>query len=953
MKRQILYCLLLLVNLPVLAQTPYFDSLRTEYQQQEDPEQFIRKQFYFARAMVIDYPDTSLFHADLIIASSRDLNFIKGEAFAQELRAKAYHNKSEYELAIKAHERHFEIQLEMGDTIIAAMVLQQLGQEYHDWGYSDKAMDAYFRALEIYEINESFDNVGSVYNDIGTVLMDQNRNEEALDYYRKGYEIRKIHSTEDRLYYSYSNLANVFDNLQMYDSVFYYTDLAIEVSKKYDDHISEAIQYINRGYTYRALEQYDSSEVYYLKALEILKDSPYNDYLITLYVNLATAVDFAGNHRKALSYLDQSRPNVEKTSALDLKENVAYTYATIYKNLNDYKKAYEKLQESHEYRDSLNAQVNEATIQELNVRYQTQKKETELAQKQYELERESLLKSRILFGGVVSVLLLTGVFLLLRYRSRLKRQQTEMDLKLERNEAEKLRELDRIKSNFFANISHEFRTPLTLILGPLRQMKHGTFKGNAQKYLDIMVRNGERLMNLVNQLLDLAKLESGRMKLQPEQGDIVKTVKAMAYSFESLAERQEINFEVNVPKATIITSFDKDKFEKIITNLLSNAFKFTGAGGQVSLSMELEPTGVKQGILKLEIKDTGIGIPEDQLPHIFERFFQATKSSDLQASSGVGLALVKELIDLHGGVIKVDSKEGMGTSFKVEIPLEEITLDSEAKESEKLVVVATGDNEAEQSKTGDLAPEGAPILLVVEDNEDVRTYVKEQLEPEYFVLEAENGRKGLDLALERTPDLIVSDVMMPDMDGLELCQQLKQNDKTSHIPVILLTAKAEREDKLEGLQTGADDYLIKPFDATELQIRIENLIQQRKRLQKSFGKHFSFSPGSVDVSSVDEVFLVNVKSTIEEFLDDETFSVEDLGKAVGMSRSQLHRKLKAMTGNSPNQIIRTMRLIRAKELLGKRAGNASEVAFMVGFNSLAYFSKCYRDHFGKSPSEVD
>jgi DNA-binding response OmpR family regulator len=243
-------------------------------------------------------------------------------------------------------------------------------------------------------------------------------------------------------------------------------------------------------------------------------------------------------------------------------------------------------------------------------------------------------------------------------------------------------------------------------------------------------------------------------------------------------------------------------------------------------------------------------------------------------------------------------------------------------------------------------------ILIVEDNEDVRTYIKDQLADQYQILEAHNGKAGLDLALDTIPDLILTDVMMPEMNGVEFCRLIKTNEKTSHIPVIMLTAKAEREDKIEGLETGADDYLIKPFDVGELQVRVRNLIEQRRRLQERFGKHFSFQPDAVQVSSVDEQFLQRVKTVIEERLDDETFGVVELGAAVGMSRSQLHRKLKALTGQGPNEIIREMRLLRAKELLEKGAGNASEVAYMVGFSSPAYFSKCFGDRFGVTPSEV-
>ncbi|MCB9325723.1 MAG: response regulator [Lewinellaceae bacterium] len=956
MKKHVLCLILILVNLEISAQTPLIDSLRTIYQQQSDSEQSIRHHFTFAKAFIRSYPDSAIYHAELIIRASRKIGFLKGEAFAQEIISQSKHNKGEYELAVEAHQMHYDIQMRMKDTLTAGMVLQQKGQEYSEWGYPDKAMEDYFSALKIYERYDSHDNIGSIYNDIGAVLREQGRFKEALDYFKKGFYIRKKYSTEDKFYYSYSNLSNVFDDMGKYDSSFYYANLAVQVAIKYEDHISEAIQYVNMGYSHRKLEHYYQAESYYLKALDILKDSPYNDYLITLYINLGTVADFSGQYQKALFYLDQSRPFVEKTSALDLKKDVAETYSSIYKNLNDYKKAFDFLNQARVIADSINDQVNNEKVAELNIKYQTQKKETDLARNRFELERQSRQKYRILLGGIIVVLLLISVFLFLRYRLQLRRQQAELNLQLEKAQAEKLRDMDRIKSNFFTNISHEFRTPLTLILGPLRQMREGSFKGNTTKYMDIMIRNGERLMNLVNQLLDLSKLEGGKMSLNLEQGDLVKTLKAMVYAFESLAERQEINLEVNIPDARITAWFDKDKLEKVMINLLSNAFKYTPERGTVCLEFELRDNGQKEGenIAVIRVKDTGMGIPQDQLPMIFERFFQTTNVSEMQAGSGIGLALSKELVELHNGTILVESEVDKGTVFIIELPVGKAVLESGSAQPGKNILVQTGEYHPgdETVETGGKTRKDQPMVLLVEDNADVRTYVKEQLEGQYNVVEAKDGEAGVEKAIQLIPDLIISDVMMPKMNGMELCKTLKANDKTSHIPIIMLTAKAEQEDKIEGLQLGADDYLMKPFDARELNVRIQNLIEQRRRLQKSFGTEFTFHPESVEVSSVDETFLLKVKSTIEENLDDETFSVEDLSQSVGMSRSQLHRKLKAMTNQSPNEIIRVMRLLRAKELLEKKAGNASEIAFMVGFNSLAYFSKCYRDHFGVPPSEV-
>ncbi len=359
-----------------------------------------------------------------------------------------------------------------------------------------------------------------------------------------------------------------------------------------------------------------------------------------------------------------------------------------------------------------------------------------------------------------------------------------------------------------------------------------------------------------------------------------------------------------------------------------------------------------------------MGIPAEQLPHIFERFSK-TAVSEVQPGSGIGLALTKELVELHSGKIEVESSEGVGTTFTVTLPLgKEVFKKEEIVATPMLNLNSTEFLEAKSTRNAERVatnspftihhlPLNKPVILIAEDNADVRSYIVDQFKGQYQILEAENGKLALAKALETTPDLIISDIMMPEMDGTELCKQLKINEKTSHIPIVMLTALAEQGDKLKGLENGADDYLVKPFDAREMQVRVANLIAGRQKLQEHFRKSLNaFAPKAVKAESLDAVFLNKVREAVEANLEDENFSVVELGAQVGMSRSQLHRKLSALTGFSPNEVIRNMRLERAKQLLQKKAGNASEVAYMTGFNSPAYFAKCFKDYFGVTPSEV-
>ncbi|MDQ3551354.1 MAG: response regulator, partial [Bacteroidota bacterium] len=525
-------------------------------------------------------------------------------------------------------------------------------------------------------------------------------------------------------------------------------------------------------------------------------------------------------------------------------------------------------------------------------------------------------------------------------------------------ESDKIKNIDEIKSRFFANISHEFRTPLTLIQGPLQQIEEQT-NGKPQqgiaevpwRHIKTMRRHTDRLLELVNQLLDLSKLDSGKMNLQIIKGDVIQLLKALAASFDSIAERKQIHYHVHFPEQTTIAFFDKDKLEKIVTNLLANAFKYTPEQGTVSFNAEIDETR-----MRLFIEDSGTGISKKELDKIFDRFYQIEGRED--KGSGIGLALVKELIDLYRGQISVSSEPGKGSRFKVSLPVNKNTFDEKEivygewkSETDSFFNKSIGENEEEYAK---LKPETIqlPLILIVEDNSDLRHFIYETIQEHYEVIEAANGKEGFEKAIAEIPDAIISDVMMPVMDGFIMTEKIKKDERTSHIPVILLTAKAGQKHKIEGLHTGADDYLTKPFDAKELLARIKNLINQRKLLRKKFAGEILLKPSEVTTNSADENFLSGMMKVIEKNMSEEDFGVEELAKEVAMSRSQLHRKLIALTGQAPSEVLRNTRLLRAKELLQKKSALPSEVAYQVGFSSHTYFSKCFKEQFGISPSEV-
>ncbi len=583
--------------------------------------------------------------------------------------------------------------------------------------------------------------------------------------------------------------------------------------------------------------------------------------------------------------------------------------------------------------------------------------------------------------------LLIGSIIYLTWKAQVKRIRIKSEFEMSRFEAQKLHEVDEMKSRFFTNISHEFRTPLTMILGPVKMMIEKLNEGKMKDDLSLVHRNANKLLELVNQLLDISKLESGNMKLQAAPRNIIPLLKALVLSFTSYAERKKITLKFYSDKDEVVVYFDKDKIEKIITNILSNAFKFTPDGGSIEVTVSCYPEFIsgsqsissnsanlkipKQARLpdrlvrddqfvEISIRDTGVGIPKDKLDKIFDRFYQVDSSHTReQEGTGIGLSLTKELVELHKGSISVESEEGEGTTVTVSIPLgkehlkpEEI-LEAYEEKDEKIF-----DYEEAETKTKGVEVEikyfeneSLPLVLIVEDNSDVRYYIKDNIKKEYKIIEAVDGEDGWNKSAEEIPDLIISDIMMPVMDGFQLCQKLKTDERTSHIPVILLTAKAAMEDKLEGLETGADDYIMKPFEPDELRARIKNLVEQRKRLQKYFQSKGIFDLSGQKITSVDKKFMQKVFDVILSRISDSPLNVEFLADELLVSRPVLHRKILSLTGETPGELIRRIRLNKAAELIKLGFGNLSEISLEVGFNNPVYFSEAFKKQFGVSPSQ--
>ncbi len=539
----------------------------------------------------------------------------------------------------------------------------------------------------------------------------------------------------------------------------------------------------------------------------------------------------------------------------------------------------------------------------------------------------------------------------------IKNLQLQKESFKKQKEAEKLQELDIIKTNFFNNISHEFRSPLTLILGPLEKLLEQDMKEDSKSKLELIHNNAHRLLRLINQLLDLATIDAGKMKLRIERADIITFIKGIVFSHQLLAESKNISLKVKSFLKNFEAYFDKDKIEKIITNLLSNAIKFSNENGDIliTVSQYQDESGANNEMIEIIVEDNGRGISPREIKNIFGRFNKA-ESFYTTEGSGIGLALVKELIELHFGSVSVKSELNKGTKFIIKLPVNsefyithQIDIQSEKNKlpgrfEEKIYLSAETKNKKQST-------EELPIVLIVEDQDEIRNFIRENLNSKYHIIETSNGKEGLEKALEVIPDLIISDVLMPEMDGIELTKKIKNDFKTDHIPVILLTARAAVGNKLQGLETGADDYLTKPFNVNELTVRVNNLIIQRKKLRERYKKEITLEPKAILITSKDEKFIKRALEIMEQHISDPELSVEQFASEIFMSRVQLHRKFIALTDQSPSEFIRIFRLKRAAELLINKHGNISEIAYDVGFKSPSHFTESFKKYFGCSPSE--
>ncbi|HZV44849.1 MAG TPA: tetratricopeptide repeat protein, partial [Saprospiraceae bacterium] len=774
--------------------------------------------------------------------------------------------------------------IEENDSLMQARALMGKGLNQEKLSSYESSLQFHYAALAIYEALGDQFRIGIVRSNIGMTLLQLNRNKEALSEFQEAYRISEVEKDTEGIMVNTLNMGVVYQRLAQYDQATEAFQKSLVIAKAMGSWYDIALLTANLGTTAHDQKKYDEARILLERAC-FLKDSlGYEHDLPHTLNSLAEAYLALGLYDLALTKANEAARLATQYQKPDQLSESHQILSDVYAAKKNYPLAYDHLVRYKQLSDSVFTAESDKAISNLRIQYETTLKENKIVE--LNALNKRVKTTQLIYLGAACLILITGCSLI--YALYIRRTRDRKILAKEM-------ELHHLQNQFFANISHEFRTPLTLILGPLHNLRR-QLKGSAEDgVLRLIQKNAERLLLLINQILDLTKFDMKVLELKKEEVNFTRMARGVCSSFDSLAQSRDIHFSYLIPD-TLFVQADQRRMEIVLMNLISNAFKFTPDHGSIAVQSMINE---KDKTLQITVSDSGAGIASENIPKIFDRYYHDDREahSDFEGA-GIGLALSKQIVDMHGGKISVESKIKEGSSFTITLPTISATEMSveEVMEEKDFVDDFPATSRVEVQET--LAPINGekPIILLVEDRKDMRDYILSLLQPHYQVEEAPNASVGWSKAIEMIPDIVISDVMMPGKSGLEFCAELKADRRTSHIPVLLLTAMSSPEDRISGLETEADVYLTKPFIPQELELILHNLVLSRKKIRTFYTTNQRIEPSLMAANSIDQQFLEEFIALLQSHYAEESFSVEQLADLLNLSRSQLHRKLIALTG---------------------------------------------------------
>lgn len=851
--------------------------------------------------------------------------------------------------AIESHQEYLELALKIKDTVEIIQAFNDLGTDFRRIGATSEASNYHYEALRYADAFSDLKNSGRkarvvALNGIGNISQQLGYLSDAERYFREALAEETALGSEVGQAINYANIGSVFRGRQEYDSARVYYQYSLEKNIKANSKVGIGLCYIHLGNLYKIEQKYDLAEKEYQKAYDLMDKFADKWHWLNACVALATVYQQQGNIKKYKKYIrlaEETATQIGSMGHISEVNELKYNQAIKQRN---FREALDCYKESIIMRDSVQGIKNANHYMDLRVNYERQQNSRRLKQ----VEAESIIKERerqfllkISWAVVLVVVIISGL-LYYAYRQRAISNRI-------------LKNVEKARTDFFTNLTHEFRTPLTVIQGLNRQLqkRKDLSEKEKAKFMDAIARQSSNLLNLVNQLLDFAKLKSGTEKPEWRRDDIIPYLRMTAETFRLYAKERNINLIFYTDNTKQEMDFVPFYIDKIVGNLLSNAIKHTEDGDKIDF---IVLKGSKPDTIVIRVRDNGVGIPKEELKHIFELFYQSPSTKSM-SGTGIGLAFTKMLVDKMHGKITVESEIGKGTTFTVILPLKnknvKITPISENIGKELITLPKTMESDLEEDAVCDdnIKNSELPTILLVEDNKDVTLYIKSLLEANYNIITAKNGKEGMELAEKCVPDLVITDVMMPIKNGYELCKEMKESVLLNHIPIIMLTAKTLKEDRLQGLKYGIEAYIEKPFSSKELLLRVHNILENRKILKEKY-LNITDSNSQARLHNDENLkFLQKVIEIIHSELNNPNFNAAFVADKMAVSPSQLSRKLNQITGFSTSSYILKVKLNKAKKMLHDTSISLGEVADVCGFYDLSYFSRVFKKEFGITPSQ--